>query len=293
MKPIVIFIQTNVLIAFSALTLTVSTQFQLGLNISLESYHFLIFFSTLFIYNIHRRITLLNGFKTIPSENYNEYKTSLKVIHRCLVIALGGIVITLLKTRLNLVFVLIPFGIISLLYSIPFKMGQKTLITLRQIPYLKIFLIAFVWAAVTVFIPVVNYKKPLYSLHVLSVFLERMLFVLAITLPFDIRDMDDDKKAGIQTIPLRLGVIKSIYMSVAVLILFFTLALAHYTFTRQWLILGAFTIIFTITLLALIHPKIQKLQLYHRGILDGTMLLQGILILGCYFIRLYFNLYVI
>lgn len=82
-------------------------------------------------------------------------------------------------------------------------------------------------------------------------------------------------------------------MSVAVLILFFTLALAHYTFTRQWLILGAFTIIFTITLLALIHPKIQKLQLYHRGILDGTMLLQGILILGCYFIRLYFNLYVI
>lgn len=194
MKPIVIFIQTNVLIAFSALTLTVSTQFQLGLNISLESYHFLIFFSTLFIYNIHRRITLLNGFKTIPSENYNEYKTSLKVIHRCLVIALGGIVITLLKTRLNLVFVLIPFGIISLLYSIPFKMGQKTLITLRQIPYLKIFLIAFVWAAVTVFIPVVNYKKPLYSLHVLSVFLERMLFVLAITLPFDIRDMDDDKK---------------------------------------------------------------------------------------------------
>jgi 4-hydroxybenzoate polyprenyltransferase len=289
LKAVVIFIRTNILIAFSALALTVSTQFQLGLNISLESYHFLIFFSTLFIYNLHKRITLLNGIKTIPSVNYNEYQTSLKVIHRCLVIALGGIIITLFKTRLSLVMVLIPFGIISLLYSIPFKLGQKTLITLRQIPYLKIFLIAFVWAAVTVVIPVFHYQKPLYSLHVLSIFLERIVFVFAITIPFDIRDMADDKKAGIQTIPLRLGIIKSIYVSVGVLVLFFTMALAHYIFTRQWLILGSFTIIFTITLLALIHPKIQKLQFYHSGILDGTMLFQGLLILGCYIIQLYFN----
>jgi 4-hydroxybenzoate polyprenyltransferase len=289
LKTIIVLIQSNVLVAVSALALTISTQFQLGINIYFESYHFLIFFSTLFIYNVHKRIMLLNGIKTTPSENYNEYKPSLKVMHRCLVMALGGIIITLFKTSFNLVFVLIPLGIISLLYSIPLNKGQKTFITLRQIPYLKIFLIAFVWSAVTVFVPVINYKKPFFSLHVLSIFFERMLFVLAITLPFDIRDMDDDKKAGIKTIPLRLGVIKSNYMAVAVLVLFFALALAHYIYTRQWLILSAFTILFMLTLLALIHPKIQNLALYHKGVLDGTMSLQGILIFGCYLIRPFFN----
>ncbi|MBK9505813.1 MAG: UbiA family prenyltransferase [Bacteroidetes bacterium] len=118
------------------------------------------------------------------------------------------------------------------------------LFRLRQIPYLKIFLISFVWATVTILLPVIHSEKAYNNFHILTMIIERFLFVFAITIPFDIRDMNADSQTELKTIPLLIGEKRSIYASIIVLVLFFAVSIIHYSITNQWFILGAFSVSF-------------------------------------------------
>ena len=50
--------------------------------------------------------------------------------------------------------------------------------------------------------------------------LERFLFVFAITIPFDIRDMEIDIKEGLKTIPVIMGKKKAMMIANILLVLF-------------------------------------------------------------------------
>lgn len=76
---------------------------------------------------------------------------------------------------------------------------QKNLHLLRNIPGLKLFLIAFSWAGITVLFPLIqNYM----SIRITDwiTFIQRFLFVLVITIPFDIRDINYDNNE-LKTLP--------------------------------------------------------------------------------------------
>ena len=76
--------------------------------------------------------------------------------------------------------------------------------TLRKVPGIKIFLIALSWTITVTILPSLYYKKPINS-TVLFETLKNALFVIAITIPFDIRDLSFDNKR-LKTIPQVLGV---------------------------------------------------------------------------------------
>jgi len=93
---------------------------------------------------------------------------------------------------------LFPFGLITLFYGFSFLTIQGEKLSIRYIPGLKIFIIAFVWAGVGVFFSLgFHIKAILY-------FIELMLFVIVLTIPFDIRDTVFDL-GKIKTIPILLG----------------------------------------------------------------------------------------
>lgn len=95
-----------------------------------------------------------------------------------------------------------PFGLLTILYIIPFLGGfQKNL---RKISYLKIFVVAGVWAGVTATIPQLAVEYEIDSNLVLG-FVQRLLFVLALILPFEIRDMQLDFE-DVKTLPQKIGV---------------------------------------------------------------------------------------
>ncbi len=118
-------------------------------------------------------------------------------------------------------------AIITFLYAVPivpkrFFLDQKQ--KLRSIGGLKVYIIAIVWAGVTVILPLVNADYAI-NATVLFMLLQRFLFVLALMLPFEIRDLKyDDLKLA--TIPQKIGVRRTKFMgfllllSVAVLELF-------------------------------------------------------------------------
>jgi len=95
-----------------------------------------------------------------------------------------------------------PFAVFTILYITPFLGGfQKNL---RGVSYLKIFVVAGVWAGVTTSIPLLanGYE---FDSNLVLLFFQRMLFVLALILSFEIRDMQLDLQ-DVRTLPQKIGI---------------------------------------------------------------------------------------
>ncbi len=114
---------------------------------------------------------------------------------------------------------------VALLYPLPWIMKNKGG-GLRSVPGLKLFVIAFVWAFTTGFLPAIwNGHNGWCWL------LERFLWTMALTIPFDVRDVKLDAQS-IKTLPHIIGPRNSIYlahaciwMSYALMVLVFGLPL--------------------------------------------------------------------
>jgi len=105
------------------------------------------------------------------------------------------------------------FGAFTFLYAAPF-FRQKNL---RSLSGFKIFVVALVWAGVTVLVPLAMTELTL-TLDIGLTFLQRFLFVIVLTLPFEIRDLQYDL-ANLQTLPQRLGVKKTKFLGIFFLVL--------------------------------------------------------------------------
>ncbi len=102
---------------------------------------------------------------------------------------------------------------LTFFYAIPLY-KQKNL---RGLTGLKLFFVALVWAGVTVLFPVITENhQPDKTVWLL--FLQRFLLVIALTIPFEIRDLTNDDLA-LGTLPQRLGIVSTKFMGVALLII--------------------------------------------------------------------------
>jgi 4-hydroxybenzoate polyprenyltransferase len=269
--------------------MTVETQIQLGMRPQLHPYLFLIFFATLFEYNLHRLITILTNKKAINSDKHSWVKKHLKLFYVLVTISIIGFCVTVLQAKKEVLLTLAPIAVLTLFYSTPISKRAEATLRLRQIPFLKIFLISFVWSVATTLLPIIESEKTFNHIHILVILLERFLFIFAITVPFDIRDMVADESAGLKTLPLLVGERKSIVLAAGALFLFLLISFVHYSFTNQLFLFLAFAVSCLTTLIFLIDKNTKRLPLYYYGILDGTMLLQGLLVIGFYQLNMLFQ----
>lgn len=150
---------------------------------------------------------------TITGYNFIKYAGVAKFYHRSLTLNLRIIQIFsfvcfclmcyyawLLPKEILILF--IPFGLITILYAVPFLAGfQKSL---REISYLKVFLVALVWSGVTLIIPLQS-NHFIIDIDFILLAIQRLLFVVALTLPFEIRDLELDFQ-NVKTLPHKIGV---------------------------------------------------------------------------------------
>lgn len=99
-------------------------------------------------------------------------------------------------------------GLVSMAYAVPFLRinGQRR--GLRSVPGLKLFYIALVWSLSSVGLPVVElYVEGATIDWFMANYLGlvKILFLLICTLPFDIRDMEQDTHYNLKTVPTMLG----------------------------------------------------------------------------------------
>jgi len=114
--------------------------------------------------------------------------------------------------------VLFPFAFMTFFYVIPlFKVGNIE-ISFRNFPGLKIASIAIAWSGISVLFPLYEAEFEFTSAVYLE-FFQRIFILLAITIPFDIRDVNTDSKS-LKTLPQVLGVSESKYVGLTLLLLF-------------------------------------------------------------------------
>jgi 4-hydroxybenzoate polyprenyltransferase len=116
---------------------------------------------------------------------------------------------------------LLPLAALALLYSWPLGRWHGRRRALREIPLLKVFLIAGVWSAITVGLPTLVLHRPL--AEAAGLLAQRFCLVLALAIVFDIRDLSRDRLAGTRTFPVVLGlvwakVVALIFLSAAMLL---------------------------------------------------------------------------
>lgn len=128
------------------------------------------------------------------------------------------------KIQTKTLFYIVGLGLITFLYAIPilpkrFLVDDKH--NLRDIGGIKIYIIALVWTGATVFLPLVNNGIPVIE-EVIITAIQRFVFVVVLTLPFEIRDLRFDS-VKLSTIPQKIGERRTKIMGSILLIVFFSL----------------------------------------------------------------------
>lgn len=208
MRLLKILIETNLFIAIAAVAFLWANVYLLGLN----RHHLLIlslqvFFSTWFIYQISRWIYFKKGQYTNENELVVQWFRKYPRFNEFTIYFSGIIAIVLtFFLKWKTIVVLCFIGAISVLYPVPILKPFGISTRLRDFPFIKIFLIALVWSATSVILPATENgihfqdRKDIYL-----VFVAQFIFILFITLPFDINDAKVDRTVNVKTIPAVLG----------------------------------------------------------------------------------------
>ncbi|NKI28137.1 hypothetical protein HCG49_16385 [Arenibacter sp. 6A1] len=168
-------------------------------------------------------------FGTISCYNFVKYGVEAKkyilvaqTYHRKIqiisIIAMGAAVYHAFYLDVNMLVGLMVLGFATALYAIPMLPKSKNL---RSLGGWKIFIVAMVWAGTTVFLPMIP-GKGLLSWDVAIEGGQRFLFVLALMLPFEIRDLKYDAPE-LKTMPQRFGIPKVKRFGMLLMLFFFLL----------------------------------------------------------------------
>lgn len=164
--------------------------------------------------------------------------------------------------------------ICTLAYMTPFYFNKRKIKGVRDVFILKSSWLAFVWSVATVIIPVVHFKGLDLGKTELIFFVQRLLFIMAIALAFNIRDYNYDLYKQMKTIVTVAGVYKT--KIIAIVLLSFSLLLVVFFNPVNLLIAFSIAIIYTIALIIFAKPSAKNF--FYVVLLDGALLAQGILL---------------
>jgi len=281
-KFIDLILYSNLWIGLAGLTMALQTQLLLTKKIEFTPLIGLIFFSTLFLYALHRIVGISKVHKFI--EDVERYAVIAKFRHHIIVyavIAAVGGLYCFWYVSWSIWWALIIPVFISLGYVLPFLSGKKRL---RDFNHIKIYLVAIVWAWITVTLVAIDYNQAL-SMSGILLFLERSFFIFAITIPFDIRDLKVDTHSAVKTIPASIGIAKSKQLILGLISMVIILGIVNFylgTYNLPQLIA-----LITSTLIAYAlghYSDTNSHDYWFTGLLDGTMILQFLLIWGVGFL---------
>ncbi len=156
-------------------------------------------------------------------------------------------------------------GVVSLFYVIPIK-G----VIMREIPHIKIYLIAMTWAVVLILFPMINEEKFVWNiaLHALA----HTFYIISVAIPFDIRDVKFDRNSH-KTIPQVVGIRSAKIVSITLLTAFFVIMVM---FEPQLIYAPVFYIAAGAQYVLLLYMNENRGDLYCAGAIDGVIGLVGI-----------------
>jgi len=231
-------------------------------------YIFLIGTATASLYALHRVVGLNKTVHLKTSERFSvirKYQFHIRVY----TVIWAMITLSLLASfNLSFVLLLLPGGIIAFTYVIPFLSGGRRL---RDLGWAKILMIGFSWSWLTAVIPLGYFTGASIQMIVIHG-LERMLFIMLLTIPFEIRDLHLDRSVGLITIPEKLGRKRTsrIAILICVAVIFLSAVASFHYFNLAYVIAMSLT---SLLVIPLIHYSYSiEDDYFFGGLMDGLMI---------------------
>ena len=203
------YLDASIHVAASVFCLLEITAIILNITIN-QNLAYFCFFSTIACYNFIKYGVEAKKYILVA----NKYHKNIQVFS---LIALGFAVYFSFYLHKHVWYCMGALAVFTGLYALPVLPKAKNL---RSFGALKVFMVALVWAGVTVLLPVLSANMGITKDVWIETF-QRFLIVLVLLMPFEIRDLKYDSPA-LKTIPQRFGVIHTkIATGIVVLAFFF------------------------------------------------------------------------
>ena len=257
---------SNLLVSISIGTLCYGICHQLKIPNELW-YGSFVFSSTLLTYNFQRLIKS-NQIIQNPTNHILWVQTHKKNLNILFFISSILCLVSFLKVYnwgLISVFILSISMVISFLYVL--KVKTKTL---RDIPYLKIHLIAIIWVVAIGIFELLN--ENYFTSEKWGFVLAHYFYIVAVTIPFDIRDLKYDDPSQ-RTIPQVFGIKKAKIISVLFLIIYFLIAIIQ---QENLIKNNSFISVIIYTIILVIAVNKNRNEFHYSGLIEGSILLLGL-----------------
>lgn len=268
---------SNLYVVFVVGALVWQTNLLVGTDLE-SDYLYFVMSATLFLYPFHR---LIGAVKMAPNKRTERIQWAYDHQIAMVPLILCGAILSIyyfFQLESHIRWWIAPLAIISLAYSLPLPIKALSIRRLRDVPHVKIYAIAITVTMVTVIIPLVN--ADISSTEFALLIISRLILVIALTIPFDIRDVDLDRPFAIQTLALTLGVEKARDLAV--------LLMSVFTFTHfsLYFFFNTFSIyVFLALLISDIYAgywlkkvKPNQPELFYVGAIEGVFIVQTLLV---------------
>ncbi|CAG5078670.1 UbiA family prenyltransferase [Parvicella tangerina] len=260
-------VYSNIWVAINVVAFYYFVILQVDLSFDWQ-YAGLLFLSTLFAYNYQRLIKNESvGSNSIHSERHSWISTHQRLISFLTIFGgLGTAVISLWILPLKLIVFAIPALAIVMFYA---RRGDNSS-ALRNIPFLKIFLISSVWVFTVLVLPFMIKERNFHS-SILPLASLMFLFVFVMCIPFDIRDRKGDL-GKLKTLPVVLGEKKSKWFAIFIMLL---VSIGAVEFEYY-----AFCLASLVVVPSLLVTTEERPELFFTGWIEGQFLILMLLQVG-------------
>lgn len=264
MKQVLNFIVLSNLFISTAVALFTWQTLAVFMPINEEAYNLILvnFIATFVLYNAQRLFYSAKNEEEVKYAWYNKNRRLLFTLIVLLIMLCFNFLWRFLTGNHQILIYYFCFGLFSLLYFLP-------PLQLRRIGVLKPFFIAVVYVAVGIIIPLnkeLNYQALIYSVA-------QFLFIAALCLLFDIRDLDFDRSKGIKTIPVLIG---EKYTRIVVLGIMHAY-IGLIVFIDNKIIITPAVVAFCLTVVLTLFASSRRSNFYYLGLVDGVIIAQGAL----------------
>lgn len=155
--------------------------------------------------------------------------------------------------------------------------------SLRQLGWLKPFVIGFVWAGMVTLYPIIYYhiiSNTTYTLTLFGslLFIKNFMFVTVLCIMFDIKDYAADHNQQLKTFVVRVGLRKTIFYIIIPLSIIGLSTFLIFAVSRQFPLLRILinTIPFILLIIVAYSLHRRKSILYYLAIIDGLLLVKSL-----------------
>lgn len=267
-------VHTNVLIALAAVAQCALTYYILNLPVN-DPILVIEGATTLLLYNLSLYLSLPKDSSKSPFQRTRWIGKNMWLFWLLSAIATLITIWALFQVHLLTLFFLGFIGVISLAYAVPLLKVKGKWVGMRQVPGLKVFYIALVWSLSSVGLPVVELYAnganiDWYQANYLG--LVKIVFLVLCTLPFDIRDYEQDSLYNLKTVPILLGKQRAINLSYGIGVFHLILILLS---PNTWAVRIALLITTLLILIMFRFIIFSKEKHYHHVyLLDLALVLQ-------------------